>query len=612
MLVSAAEDVGDSQSALIEDYAIIGDGRTVALVQRNGSIDWLCWPRLDSPAAFAALLGRPEHGRWLLAPQGEATTSRAYEDGGLVLVTHHESDAGTVRVIDLMPMDRGASAVLRIVEGVSGKVPMRCEIVLRPDYGRTIPWVERVGDRGGRYAWQAIAGPDLFVIESPVELHGEDMRSVAEFEIGEGERLEFRIAHGSSHGEPPEPDGIERSVEVTRRYWSSFSSRQSMFCEAEPRWQKAIGQSLVALKALSYPETGGIAAAATTSLPEDLGGVRNWDYRYCWLRDAAFTLTAFMQSGYTREACAYRDWLVRAIAGTADQTQIMYGLAGERTLTEWEVEWLPGYENSRPVRIGNAAAEQFQIDVYGETIDALQRADELGIPHHERGEVLRNEIMRFLERNWGERDDGIWEIRGPRQHYTHSKVMAWVAFDRAARHAEEEGEDGDAEHWRAIADTIHAEVCEKGYDAKRRTFVQHYGTDALDASLLLLPIYGFLPADDERMVGTVKAVEEDLVHDGFVHRYQTEDGADGLEGGEGTFIICSYWLARVYAKQGRVHDARAIFERLLEVRNDVGLMAEEYDPKTKRQLGNFPQAFSHVGLINTAAEILRAEGKLDE
>ena len=602
----------EPQSAPIEDYAIIGDGLTVALVCKNGSIDWLCWPRLDSPACFAALLGAPQHGRWLIAPREEAEVSREYEDGGLVLVTTFKCESGTVRVRDLMPMDKRASAVLRIVEGVEGRVPMRCEIVLRPDYGRTVPWVERMPDRGGRYAWQAVAGPDRFVIESPVEFHGEDMRTVGEFDVAEGETKAFRISHGSSHGEPPEPDSFDRSLKVTRRYWSGFSSRKKTFCEAEPKWQEAVERSLVTLKALAYFETGGIAAAATTSLPEDLGGVRNWDYRYCWLRDAAFVLTAFMQSGYTREACAYRDWLVRAIAGTAEQTQIMYGLAGERTLTEWEIDWLPGYENSRPVRIGNAAAEQFQIDVYGETIDALQRADELGIPHHERGEVMRREIMRFLERNWRERDDGIWEIRGPRQHYVHSKVMAWVAFDRAANHARERGEDEQATHWREIADTIHAEVCDKGFDQKRGSFKQHYGSNDLDASLLLIPIYGFLPADDERMVGTVKAVEEDLVHEGFVHRYQTEGGADGLKGGEGTFIICSYWLARVYAKQGRVDEAREIFERLLRIRNDVGLMAEEYDPKTGRQLGNFPQAFSHVGLINTAAEILRAEGKLDD
>ena len=606
-----ADALGSAESHPIEDYAIIGDGRSVALVHRGGSIDWLCWPRLDSPACFAALLGRHEHGRWLIGPRGEAATERAYEDGGLVLRTEHKTDTGRVRVTDLMPKDRRAASVLRIVEGLSGTVAMRYELALRPDYGRTIPWIERIEDRDERRMWRGIAGPDLYLIESPVDLHGERMRTVGEFEVSKGDRLYFRLAHGSSYSRTPRPDGVERSLALTRRYWSIFAARQNRFCASDPRWQSAIMRSLVTLKALAYRDTGGIAAAATTSLPEALGGARNWDYRYCWLRDAAFTLTAFMTSGYVKEAAAYRDWLVRAVAGTADQTQIMYGLAGERTLTEWEVDWLPGYADSRPVRIGNAASEQFQIDVYGETIDALQRADDLGIPHHERGEVLRKEILRFLEKRWRDRDDGIWEIRGERQHFTHSKVLAWVAFDRAARHADETGDD-DGERFRAVADEIRDEVLDKGFDGELNSFVQAYGSRHLDASLLLFPIYGFIDANDPRMVGTVEAIEERLLLDGFMHRYETESGVDGLEGGEGTFIICSYWLARVYAKQGRIEEARALFEKLLAVRNDVGLMAEEYDPKEGRLLGNFPQAFSHVGLINTAAEILRAEGKLDE
>ena len=607
----ASPSVGGAASAPIEDYAILGDGHSVALVHRGGSLDWLCWPRLDSPACFAALLGRPEHGRWLIAPTEETKSTRRYEDGGLVLETMHETKGGKVRVLDLMPMDKRARAVLRIVEGVEGTVPMRYELALRPDYGRTIPWVERIEDGKGLHRWRAVAGPDVHIIESPVELHGESMRTVAEFDVSKGERVCFRLAHGNSFEGEPDPDGIERSLEVTRRYWTRFSSRQKTMCAAEPRWQEAIERSLVALKALTFLPTGGIAAAATTSLPEAIGGGRNWDYRYCWLRDAAFTLTAYMQSGYTAEACAYRDWLVRAIAGTADQTQIMYGLAGERTLTEWEIDWLPGYEDSRPVRIGNAASEQFQIDVYGETIDALQRADDLGIPHHERAEKLRKEIMRFLERHWRDRDDGIWEIRGERQHFTHSKVLAWVAFDRAARHARENGDD-DAEGFERVAKEIRDEVMERGFDRELNSFVQHYGSKNLDASLLLFPIYGFIDANDPHMKGTVEAIEEKLLLDGFMHRYETDSGVDGLEGGEGTFIICSYWLARVYAKQGRVDEARALFEKLLAIRNDVGLMAEEYDPKEKRLLGNFPQAFSHVGLINTAAEILRAEGTLED
>ena len=593
----------------IEDYGLIGDGRTVALVRRNGSIDWGCWPRMDSQAHFAALLGTAENGRWLLAPEGEGEieTTRRYEEGSLVLVTEHRAAGGVVRVIDLMPMDGDVSSLLRIVEGVEGEVAMRCEIALRPDYGRTIPWVERMEDREGRHVWRAIAGENLFVIESPIDLKGEAMRTVGAFTARQGERRAFRISYGGSHADLPPSRDPERCLEVTRRYWRRFASRFDNFAKDEPVWRDAILRSLVTLKALAYMDTGGIAAAPTTSLPEALGGERNWDYRYCWLRDAAFTLTAFMRAGYTKEACAWRDWLVRAIAGTADQTQIMYGLAGERVLVEWEVDWLPGYEGSTPVRVGNAAAEQFQLDVFGETIDALQKADDLGIPHHERGEALRREIMDFLAGKWRERDDGIWEIRGPRQHYTHSKALCWVAFDHAARHEAEEGEPDRAERYRAIADEIHAEVCDKGFDHERGTFVQHYGSDRLDASLLLLPIYGFLPADDPRMAGTVEAIEEELIADGFVHRYQTGDGLDGLDGEEGTFVICTYWLARIYAKQGRTDEARALFEKLLLIRNDLGLLAEEYDPKSGRQLGNFPQAFSHVGLINTAAEIVDAE-----
>ena len=597
---------------LIEDYGLIGDGRTVALVRRDGSIDWGCWPRMDSQAHFAAILGTSENGRWRLAPRGEARTERRYEDGSLVLVTEHRTEGGgVVRVLDLMPMDGDVSSVLRVVEGVRGEVGMRCDIVLRPDYGRTVPWVERLEDRNGYRVWRAIAGENLFMIESPVELHGEAMHTVGDFTVREGDRLSFRISYADSHGHPPPSRDPERCLEITRRYWRLFAARFDDFASGEERWREAILRSLVTLKALAFKETGGIAAAPTTSLPEALGGERNWDYRYCWLRDAAFTLTAFMRAGYTKEACAWRDWLVRAIAGNAEQTQIMYGLAGERVLVEWEVDWLPGYEDSRPVRVGNAAAEQFQLDVFGETIDALQKADDLGIPHHDRAEALRREVMDFLATKWRERDDGIWEIRGPRQHYTHSKVLCWVAFDHAARHERDKGEDERAERYRAIADEIHAEVCDKGFDAERNTFVQHYGSDRLDASLLLLPVYDFLPADDPRVVGTVEAVEETLLANGFVHRYQTGDGLDGLEGEEGTFLICSCWLARVYAKQGRCEEARALYEKLLDVRNDLGLLAEEYDPKSGRQLGNFPQAFSHVGLINTAAEILDAQALRD-
>ncbi len=584
----------------IADYGLIADGRSCALVSREGSIDWLCWPRLDSPACFAALLGTRENGRWLIAPAVPGTTSRAYEPDSLVLTTTHETDSGAVRVVDLMSMPNGTPTIVRRVEGVRGRVEMRLELIIRADYGRTVPWVERDGDG----VWHAVAGPDLFLLHSEVEVHGEDLHTVGTFTVAEGEVRDFTLSYGASYGPAPRLVPAAEAVERTRAYWDAFTDRIALPPRMRPEWRRAVVRSLLTLKALTYIPSGGIAAAATTSLPETPGGVRNWDYRFCWLRDASFTLQAFIETGLRREALAWRDWLVRAVAGSPDQVQIMYGLAGERVLTEWTVDWLPGFAGSAPVRVGNAAADQFQLDVYGEVADVLALATRRGLPAHPRQETWRRVVLAHLEEAWRAPDEGIWEVRGGRRHFVYSKAMAWVGFDHAAKAAASEGDAAEAARLRGIADDIHAEVCARGYDARQGTFTQYYGSTTVDASLLMLPIVGFLPAFDARMIGTVAAIERELSTEGFLLRYRA-DGHDGLEGHEGAFLLCSFWLVECMALLGRQAEAEALFDRLLATCNDLGLLSEEYDPGSGEMLGNFPQAFSHVGIVLAAIALSR-------
>jgi GH15 family glucan-1,4-alpha-glucosidase len=584
--------------AKIEDYALIGDCETGALVSRDGSIDWLCFPRFDSPACLAALLGSAENGRWLISPSGgHYRVTRRYRKDTLILETEFETKSGVAIVYDFMPLRDDTSDLMRIVEGKRGHVDFDFDFTVRFDYGRTVPWVTR--DDDGTVT--AIAGPDMLVLTSPVPLDGEDMRTTGTFSISAGERLSFTLTYCPSHKPRPTARDVEIALRDTESFWLDFSQR----CPEVGPWTDQVKRSLITLKALTYMPTGGIVAAATTSLPEHLGGSRNWDYRYCWLRDATLTLLALMKLGYYEEAGAWRNWLLRAVAGAPAQMQIMYGVAGERNLLEWEAGWLSGYENSQPVRIGNAASEQFQLDVYGEVADAMAQATKGGLPPHPRARALREVLMPFLEEAWRKPDEGIWEVRGGRQHFTHSKVMAWVAFDRAARM---EGSRKNARHWRTVADQIHEEVCLKGFDPDLGSFVQSYGSKKLDASLLQIGLVGFLPADDPRFVGTVKAIEERLVRDGLVLRYETEEVDDGLPPGEGAFLACSFWLADAFTLIGRDKDARALFERLLSLCNDIGLLSEEYDPIARRMLGNFPQAFSHVGVINTALNLAQRQG----
>ena len=576
----------------IEDYAMIGDTRTAALVCKDGSIDWLCLPRFDSGACFAALLGEPRHGRWLLAPRGDvARTSRRYRPGTLVLETEIATADGTVRIVDCMPPNEDVPNVLRLVEGVSGRVPMRMELVIRFDYGWVVPWVRSLDG-----VLVAIGGPDALALVTPVPVHGEGLTTVADFEVGAGDCVPFLLSWFPSHEPPPPALDVAGMVAESEAWWRAWSDR----CDYQGPWREAVVGSLVTLKALTYLPTGGIVAAATTSLPEILGGVRNWDYRYCWLRDATFTLYALLLGGHRDEAIAWRDWLLRAAAGSPAQLQVLYGLAGERRLHELTLDWLPGYEASTPVRIGNAAAEQRQLDIYGEVSDAFFQARKAGIHPDPTAWALQRQVLDFLTEAWREPDEGIWEVRGPRRHFTHSKMMAWVAFDRAIKTVERFGLDGPADAWRRTRAAIHAEVCERGFDRAKGAFTQSYGEPALDASLLLTPIVGFLPAADERVVGTVRAIERELIEGGLVKRYRTRETDDGLPPGEGVFLACSFWLADNYALMGRGREARQLFERLLSLRNDVGLLAEEYDPAAGRFLGNFPQAFSHVGLVNTA------------
>jgi GH15 family glucan-1,4-alpha-glucosidase len=602
-VIDGAEKRGKVMAAnqRIEDYALISNCATAALVGRNGSIDWLCLPRFDSAACFAALLGEPEHGRWLIAPADPShRVERRYLNGSLILVTMFETAGGAVELVDFIGLRHGFSDIVRLVRGLRGRVPMQTEFILRFDYGAVVPWVERLPDGG----ISAVGGPERVVLRTPVPLRGEDLKTVGEFDVSAGETISFVMSYAPSHLPRPQPIDAEQALRRVETFWRRWTSR---CCPAGP-WSDAVKGSLVALKGLTFSATGGIVAAPTTSLPEQIGGSRNWDYRYCWLRDATFTLLALMHGGFYDEARAWRDWLLRAVAGSPDQLQIMYGLGGERRLAEWEVPWLSGYEGSRPVRIGNAAVQQTQLDVYGEVLDALYHAQSHGMPTVDRSLAIGRNILAHLTRIWRQPDEGIWEVRGPPQHFTHSKVMAWVAFDRAVKIREQVGDGGESEGLRRIRDEIHQDVCQRGFDPDLGSFVQAYGSKSLDASLLLLPLVGFLPPSDPRIVGTVKAIEQRLFVDGFVMRYDTGEVVDGLPPGEGAFLACSFWLADNYVLQGRVHEARELFERLLSLRNDVGLLAEEYDPRLSRQVGNFPQAFSHVALVNTAYNLTRAQG----
>ena len=589
----------------IESYAIIGNCETMALVGRDGSIDWLGLPRFDSAACFSALLGEPEHGRWLIAPIGPAVrVTRSYRGDTLILETVVETATGTACVIDFLTRREGISDLVRIVRGLQGGVAMRSELIVRFEYGSVVPWVSQQDD--GRR--EIVAGPDRLVLDTAVPLRGEDFKTIGEFEILAGEEVAFTLSWSRSYHAAPEPVRVADALSGAEAFWSDWSTRFKPMGE----WSRAVMRSLLTLKALSHRDTGGIVAAGTTSLPERIGGSRNWDYRFCWLRDATFTLYALLGAGCVAEAEAWRGWLLRAVAGSPADLQIMYGVAGERRLVEYEVPWLPGFEKSGPVRIGNAAAGQVQLDVYGEVLDALYVARKAGLAANAASWAMELALIEHLGTIWDRPDDGIWEVRGGRKHFTHSKVMAWVAFDRVIRSAEEFGLDGPVAQWRAIRDAIHAEVCAKGFDSAQNSFVQSYGAKALDASLLLLPIVGFLPPSDPRIRGTLAAIEQNLIRDGFVLRYHTSAATDGLPPGEGVFLACSFWLADNYILQERFAEARKLFERLLSLRNDVGLLAEEYDPSARRQLGNFPQAFSHLALINTAHNLVSATGAVHQ
>ncbi|MEU1628965.1 glycoside hydrolase family 15 protein [Streptomyces sp. NPDC020096] len=591
----------------IEDYALIGDLQTAALVGKDGSIDWLCLPRFDSGACFARLLGDQDNGHWRLSPSknGEHCTRRSYRDDTLMLESVWETASGTVKVIDFMPQRDRTPEVVRIVEGVSGTVRMHSRLRLRFDYGRVVPWVRRTN--GTR---EAVAGPDSVWFRSVPEVrtYGKDYATHSEFTVSAGENVAFVLSWNPSHESPPEPIDPYKALAQSERAWHKWAER----CTYAGPWRDAVLRSLITLKGLTYAPTGGIVAAPTTSLPEEIGGVRNWDYRYCWLRDSTLTLGALVESGYLKEAAEWRDWLLRAVAGDAADLQIMYGLGGERRLPEFEVPWLPGYEGSAPVRVGNAAVDQLQLDVYGEVLDSLHLARTYGLPDKKHAWNIQRLLMDFLESAWREPDEGLWEVRGPRRHFVHSKVMAWVAADRMVRAVEANPElGGNVDRWRAMRDEVHREVCEKGYDPERNTFTQSYGSTELDAATLLIPQVGFLPATDPRVIGTIDAVRDELAYGAFVRRYSLDksakDAVDGLPGSEGAFLACSFWLADALAAIGRHKDAADLFEQLLALRNDVGLLAEEWDPVAGRQLGNFPQAFSHIALVNTAMTLTGTE-----
>ncbi|MFD4526468.1 glycoside hydrolase family 15 protein [Streptomyces sp. NPDC058470] len=588
----------------IEDYALIGDMQTAALVCRDGTVDWLCLPRFDSHAVFAGLLGTEEHGFWRLGPAHAADAKppmaarRTYRGDSLILESEWDTPRGTVRVTDFMPPRDGAPQLIRIVEGITGRVPMRSALRMRFSYGRVVPWVHK---HEGRTV--AVAGPDSVWFDTACETYGKALTTYADFTVAPGDRIAFTISWEPSHKAPPALPEPEESLEATEEFWRDWVDQ----CTYHGPYREAVVRSLITLKALTYGPTGGIVAAPTTSLPEEIGGVRNWDYRYTWLRDAAITLSSLLRTGYREEARAWREWLLRAVAGDPENLQIMYGIAGERELGEAELHWLPGYENSGPVRVGNGAAGQLQLDVYGEVTEALHLAHMTGLSRNDYASLLQLKLIRYLEDHWDQPDEGIWEVRGPRRHFVHSKVMAWVAVDRTIKLIESGDADGPLEKWRELRDDIHRDVCEKGYDKERNTFTQSYGSKELDASLLLIPQMGFLPPDDKRVIGTIEAIQRELsTSDGFILRYPTsgEDaGVDGLEGDEGAFLACSFWMADDLAMIGRVDEARKLFERLLALRNDLGLLAEEWDPRLKRQVGNFPQAFSHVPLIDTALRL---------
>jgi GH15 family glucan-1,4-alpha-glucosidase len=590
--------------SLIEDYALIGDCRTAALVSREGSIDWYCCPRFDSEACFAALLGKPEHGRWSIAPDAPARITRRYRPKTLVLETHFETEEGAATLIDFMPLDGRHSTIVRLVRGTRGRVSMGTELILRFGYGAVVPWVTSLEDGGIR----AIAGPDMMVLRTPVQLRGVDMTTVGTFVIYKDETIPFVLSYYPSHRPLHVSFDPSTALHDTETFWQEWSSK----CRPAGPWSEVVVRSMITLKALTYAPTGGMVAAPTTSLPEQLGGKRNWDYRYCWLRDATLVLLGAMNAGYFDEAQAWREWLLRAVAGSPDQLQIMYGIAGERRLTEWTAPWLPGYESSAPVRIGNAAHSQLQLDVFGEIMDVHHQARRRGLSTNVSGWNAQLAFLNHLQKIWREPDEGIWEVRGGARQFTYSKVMAWVAFDRAIKSAESFGLEGPIDEWRKLRDQICNEVLAKGFDPELGTFVQAYGTKHLDASLLLMPAVGFLPASDPRVEKTIAAIERRLLRDGFVMRYDTAVTDDGLPPGEGAFLACSFWLVDAYVLQGRMADAERLFRRLIAVRNDLGLLSEEYDPHLKRQVGNFPQAFSHLALVNTAYNLTRIEKPVEQ
>ncbi len=598
-------------AAPLEDYALIGDCESAALVGRDGSIDWWCVPRFDAPACFAALLGTPENGRWLIAPQvadGQPparAARRRYRGDTLVLETEFETPDGSVAVIDFLPLHDEGTALLRVVEGRRGRVAMHMDLRIRFDYGSIVPWVRKTPA-----GLVAVGGPDTLRLATKVETYGQGLSTVARFDVAEGQRESFELAWYPSHESPPASLDCGRMLADTEQWWQQWSAQSSY----RGRWRDAVMRSLIVLKALTYAPTGGLVAAPTTSLPERIGGVRNWDYRFCWLRDATFTLYALLEAGYLDEARSFREWLLRAAAGTPAQLKLMYGITGERRLPELILDWLPGYEASAPVRIGNLASQQRQHDVFGELMDTMYRCwragDKLGPAPYAWN--LETAVVEYLESIWREPDDGIWEVRGGSRHFTHSKMMAWVAFDRAVKTIEGFGFSGPVERWRAIRDEIHAEVCQRGFNPARGAFVQSYDSDRLDASLLMMPLVGFLPAEDPRVQGTIAAIQRELMVDGFVHRYATESGVDGLPPGEAAFLLCTFWMVDALALSGRQAEAEVLFEQVLSVRNDVGLLSESYDVGLGRLLGNFPQAFSHVGLVNSARNLSRGGGPAED
>lgn len=587
-----------SAAPRIEEYGLIGDCQTAALVSRNGSIDWLCWPRFDSPACFAALVDTPRAGRWLITSQEEsARITRRYRPGTLILETTFETDEGAALLIDFMPVGATDTSIIRIVQGLRGRIALKLEFALRFEYGSIVPWVTRL--RTG-FGIRAIAGPSLVLLRTTIPLEPQpDFLHTAEFTVSADQEELFLLAHGPSHLPAPTTPDPDEALHSTEAYWTDWSSR----CTYSGEWREPVLRSLITLKALTYAPTGGIVAAPTTSLPEQLGGARNWDYRYCWLRDATLTLLALIHAGYREEARNWSEWLRRSIAGSPSQVQTLYGLAGERHLSEWIVPWLNGYQGAKPVRIGNAAHGQLQIDIFGEVVDALYESTRGGLSPYRETWELQREIVEYLTTIWDQPDESIWEVRGGAQQFTFSKVMAWVALDRGVKVAEERGFHDELNRWRVLRDQIHETICRQGYDSQKKSFVQSFGSTVLDASALMIPLVGFLPATDPRVLSTVEAIQRELMEDGLVRRYQTTQTADGLEGSEGVFLACSFWLADNLVLQGRYDDANALFKRLLALRNDLGLLSEEYDPVSQRQVGNFPQAFSHLAMINTALNL---------